>query len=70
MVKPLAVLILAHLLADFILQPASLIALKQSNNKPRKFWNNGVFWHSLVHWRSVQRCWCYGACGPKARCLP
>lgn len=49
MVKPLAVLILAHLLADFILQPASLIALKQSNNKPRKFWNNGVFWHSLVH---------------------
>ena len=49
MVKPLAVLILAHLLADFILQPASLIALKQSNNKPRKFWTNGVFWHSLVH---------------------
>jgi Protein of unknown function (DUF3307). len=49
MIKPLAVLILAHLLADFILQPASLIALKQSNNKPRKFWNSGVFWHSVVH---------------------
>ncbi len=49
MVKPLAVLILAHLLADFILQPASLIALKQSRNTPRKFWNSGVFWHSVVH---------------------
>lgn len=49
MIKPLAVLILAHLLADFILQPASLIALKQSRNTPRKFWNSGVFWHSLVH---------------------
>lgn len=49
MIKPLAVLILAHLLADFILQPASLIALKQSRNTPRKFWNSGVFWHSVVH---------------------
>ncbi len=45
----MAVLILAHLLADFILQPASLIALKQSRNTPRKFWNSGVFWHSVVH---------------------
>ncbi len=49
MIKPLAVLILAHLLADFILQPASLIALKQSRHTPRKFWNSGVFWHSVVH---------------------
>jgi len=49
MIKPLAVLILAHLLADFILQPASLIALKQRKNQARKFWNSGVFWHSVVH---------------------
>lgn len=49
MIKPLAILILAHLLADFILQPASLIALKQSRNQPRKLWNSGVFWHSMVH---------------------
>ncbi|MEL7646190.1 MAG: DUF3307 domain-containing protein [Anaerolineaceae bacterium] len=49
MIKPLAILILAHLLADFILQPASLIALKQSKHHPRKFWNSGVFRHSLVH---------------------
>lgn len=49
MIRPLAVLILAHLVADFILQPASLIALKQKRNKPGSLWNSGVFWHSLVH---------------------
>lgn len=49
MLKPLAILILAHLLADFILQPESLIALKQSKHIPRKFWNSGIFWHSVVH---------------------
>lgn len=49
MIKPLAILILAHLLADFILQPASLIALKQNKNRPPKFWNSGIFWHSVVH---------------------
>ncbi|HOE34863.1 MAG: DUF3307 domain-containing protein [Chloroflexi bacterium] len=49
MLKPLGVLILAHLLADFVLQPESLIALKLKKHKQGKFWNSGIFWHSVVH---------------------
>ena len=47
--KIYAIFILAHLLADFLLQPDSLIKLKESSNKKRKFWNKGIFWHTLIH---------------------
>ena len=47
--KIYAIFILAHLLADFLLQPDSLIKLKESSNKKKKFWNKGIFWHTLIH---------------------
>ncbi len=47
--KIYAIFILAHLLADFLLQADSLIKLKESSNKERKFWNKGIFWHTLIH---------------------
>lgn len=68
MIRPLAVLILAHLVADFILQPASLIALKQKRNKPGSLWNSGVFWHSLVHLALSTALLVLGACGAGATC--
>lgn len=44
-----AIFVLAHLLADFLFQPDNLIRLKQINHKKSRFWNKGIFWHSLIH---------------------
>lgn len=47
--KIYAIFLLAHLLADFLFQPDSLINLKDKNNQKNKVWNKGIFWHSLIH---------------------
>lgn len=48
--KIYAIFLLAHLLADFLFQPDSLINLKESSHKKGKFWNKGIFWHSLIQY--------------------
>lgn len=51
--KIYAIFILAHLLADFLFQPDSLIKLKESNHKKGMFWNKGIFWHSLIQFGTM-----------------
>jgi len=51
--KIYAIFILVHLLADFLFQPDSLIKLKESNHKKGKFWNKGIFWHSLIQFGTM-----------------
>jgi len=51
--KIYAIFILAHLLADFLFQPDSLIKLKETSHKKGQFWNKGIFWHSLIHFGTL-----------------
>ena len=46
--KLLTLFVLAHLLADFVLQPECLIKLKKKENCDRLFWNKGIFLHSSI----------------------
>ncbi|MFZ3069675.1 MAG: DUF3307 domain-containing protein [Anaerolineaceae bacterium] len=46
--KTLTILFLAHLLADFVLQPDSLVRLKSDRTSKLSLWNKGVFIHSCI----------------------